>query len=106
MKAILRELHGGSATGYVFGEGENPPTKGSYIKAMRRIEKTIDMHGATAHIFRHTLATLTDGKLEGKTRQQILGHANMAITENIYTHARKERIASAGKIIDNIYAIA
>lgn len=82
--------------GYLFG-GDRPPSKSSFTKRWNRIKTTIDIHGATPHVFRHTYATmLNNAGVSMKTIQAILGHADIATTMNIYTHTDVENILDAG----------
>ena len=61
-----------------------------YVRTMERIERTIDMHGATAHIFRHSYATMLNATgASPKTIQEIIGHADIGTTMNRYVHSVK-----------------
>lgn len=92
---LLNHLMPVQATGYVIG-GTMPITKSSYIKAMMRIKKRLDLHGATAHIFRHTYATiLNSAGVDPKTIQYILGHSDIATTMNRYTHVSQSNLKEA-----------
>ena len=62
----------------------------SYRGRMERIEATIDPHGATAHIFRHSYLTYAAGLgTDLKTLQSIAGHADIQTTTNRYVHRTK-----------------
>lgn len=55
------------------------------------------------HELRHFAATALDeqGKgMVGKLRTEIVGHANEEITNSIYTHVRRERVAAAAADFD------
>lgn len=71
---------------------ETPMTERTYRRAWERIGKQIDLHGATAHVFRHTYATMTEPYTDPKTLQTVLGHADIKTTMNRYTHAIPEQI--------------
>ncbi len=82
-------------SGYVIG-GDTPITKMVYVRTMERIERTIDMHGATAHVFRHSYATMLNATgASPKTIQQIIGHADISTTMNRYVHGVKEQEVEA-----------
>jgi len=84
-------------TGYVIG-GDAPITKMVYNRTMQRIERKIDMHGATAHIFRHSYATMLNATgASPKTIQGIIGHADISTTMNRYVHSDKEQEVEAVK---------
>lgn len=49
--------------------------------------------GFTPHMFRHTYATnLYYAGVDIKTAQYYLGHSNLSVTLDIYTHLKKENI--------------
>lgn len=84
--------------GYIFG-GESPVSKSSFVKTMIRINRTIDLHGATAHIFRHTFATfLNAAGVDPKTIQYIMGHSDISTTMNRYTHMTEGSVIKAGAL--------
>lgn len=57
----------------------------------------------TAHQLRHTFATmLFEWKIDVKISQEILGHADISTTQNIYTHVRKNKLEEATKQINNL----
>lgn len=64
---------------------------------MERIGKTINMHGATAHVFRHSYLTFL-GTLNTnvKTIQAIAGHSDIQTTMNRYVHRDVSQIHRAG----------
>ena len=79
---------------YIIG-GDRPITEQAYQRTWERINRTINLHGATAHIFRHTFATVAAPFLDIKTLQIIMGHADIETTLDRYTHAQEERIRAA-----------
>lgn len=88
--------------GYVLG-GDKPWTQSKYDRAWERISKKINMHGATAHILRHSYLTLLGGTgATAKTIQAIAGHADITTTMNRYVHKREEDILSAGMAFDKL----
>ena len=83
---------------YIIG-GDCPITEQTYKRTWERIARTIDLHGATAHIFRHTFATVAAPFLDIKTLQSIMGHADIETTLDRYTHAQEERVQAAGELL-------
>ena len=83
---------------YIIG-GDRPITEQAYQRTWERINRTINLHGATAHVFRHTFATIAAPYLDIKTLQTIMGHADIETTLDRYTHAQEERIRAAGELL-------
>ena len=79
-------------TGYIFGG--SVPFKYSDFNAMwRRISKTIDLHGATSHVLRHSYLTYAVGETtDYKTVQGISGHADVFTLMNRYAHPQAEKM--------------
>ena len=87
-------------TGYiVFGtDSETPMTLQAFRCMMDRIHSTIDLHGATAHVFRHTMGTmLNDAQADVKTIQGILGQSDYKTTMDRYVHPRENKKQEAIK---------
>ncbi|MBQ4074927.1 MAG: site-specific integrase [Clostridia bacterium] len=83
--------------GFIFG-GNEPITMTTYNNTMKRIRKTIDLHGATAHVFRHSYLTYMAGEeTDMKTLQSIAGHSTISMTMDRYAHAQPQKIIAAGK---------
>lgn len=94
----LRPYLAKRSVGYVIGDGEEPITESTFDRTWQRIERTIDLHGATPHVFRHTYLThLASTGTTVKTLQAIAGHADIQTTMNRYVHRRSEDILDAGK---------
>lgn len=89
-------------TGYIVG-GDSPITLMKYERSMERIKGIVDLHGATAHIFRHSFLTLlSNAGIEPKTIQAIGGHADIQTTMNRYVHSQQNQIRNAGKTMGKI----
>lgn len=79
-------------TGYVVGNGEMPNTLSVVRRRNERINRLIDMHGATPHVFRHSFATmLYDTGTDIKTIQSIMGQSDYKTTADRYCHPRDDR---------------
>ena len=96
---VLKELlHGNQSGAFVVGNGDIPLTESTFDRAWQRIGKTIDLHGATPHILRHTYLTeLAAAKVDVKTIQAIAGHADIRMTMDRYVDKRTEKIQQAGE---------
>ena len=82
--------------GFVIGDGDTPITQSRFDRAWQRIGKTIDLHGATPHVLRHTYATmLIANNTDPKSVQAILGHADCTFTMNRYVHPVNEKAMTA-----------
>lgn len=95
---LLPHLQPARANGYVIGGGDTPITQSTYDRAMERISKTINLYGATAHVFRHSYLTFL-GTLNTniKTIQAIAGHSDIQTTMNRYVHRDVSQIHLAGQ---------
>lgn len=57
----------------------------------------------TPYFLRHTFATmLAENNVPLKTAQYLLGHSNIAMTANIYTHASNKLIEQGYEMLDNM----
>lgn len=89
--------HGTS--GYIIG-GKSPVTDMVFRRLYRNISKTIELYGATPHVFRHTYITaLAKSGVDLKTVQKISGHADISTTLNIYTHTMEAEVQKAGSMV-------
>ena len=90
MSALRKRLEPG--TGLIFTN-----TKGDYIaeKQFQRLwGRYAEQTGITStpHQIRHAYATmLFDNDVDAKDAQELMGHAQLSTTQNIYTHIRDER---------------
>ena len=90
------------SSGYVFG-GEHPIQSWNYEHLMHKLQKRVNLHGATAHSLRHTYLTMMAGEgVDRKTLQTIAGHANIQTTMDIYVKPRTDKITAAGETMDNL----
>lgn len=100
LKAILSPMR--QLRGYVIGQ-EKPLTETAYKRTWERIGRKIDLHGATAHVFRHTYITMAAAHVDIKTLQSIAGHADISTTMNRYAHGREDKIIAAGQALQTMY---
>ena len=80
--------------GFLFsmdGDGEKPLTRKAYVKRWEKYCKTYGLN-ITPYQLRHGFATmLFEAGIDLKDAQELMGHSDIRITQNIYTHIRKER---------------
>ena len=103
LKEVLMEAKRTATGCYLIGDDDQPLTKRAYEWMFRNLNKQINLHGATAHVFRHTFITMSSLFLDPKTLQSIAGHSKCDITLNRYAHAQQEQIVKAGKKLTGIY---
>ena len=90
--------------GFIIG-GEQPLSLSAYRAMWARINKTIDMHGATPHVLRHSYLTYAVGKTtDYKTVQGISGHADLNTLLNTYAHPQQEKVVELAKNMTRILA--
>lgn len=102
---ILRPFIGeGDPEEYLFGGKKKPVSLMTIRNTLIRIEKRINLHGATPHIFRHTFATICNNAgLDIRSTKTILGHATSDITVGRYEHSYDSQLLEAGKKINDEY---
>ena len=83
-----------SFKGFLFsmdGDGEKPLTRKAYVKRWEKYCKKYNLD-ITPYQLRHGYATmLFEAGIDLKDAQELMGHSDIRITQNIYTHIRKER---------------
>ena len=91
--------------GFIVGDGITPMTERTFTRMWQRIDRTIDLHGATPHTFRHTYITLAASSgIDVKTLQSIAGHSDIKMTMDRYAHKREEKIIEAGMRIGGVFS--
>ena len=76
----------------------------TFKRTFQRIAKTIDLHGATPHVFRHSFLTYAQTVVTDiKTLQAIAGHADIKTTMNRYVHQQSDRIVETGKRVTDLF---
>ena len=90
------------------GRDQQPICKSTFDRDWYQLNKLINLHGATPHIFRHTFLTLLAASgVDIKTLQTIAGHSNAEVTMRVYVHPVDSNIVKAGamfskSVFDNV----
>lgn len=96
-------LHPIKKSGYIIGDKQTPITAMAYRWMFTKIKDAVEIHGATAHVFRHSYLTMLDeAGVDPKTLQYIAGHGNFSFTMNRYVHGRKQAAQEAGGKYENL----
>lgn len=90
--------------GFLFsmgGDGKEPLTKSAYSKRWTQYCKRYKVN-VTAHQLRHGYATmLFEAGVDLKDAQELMGHSDINLTREIYTHVRNERKAETAKKLND-----
>ena len=72
------------------------------MKKNRKLHPDKPLPHITPHVFRHTFCTnMANAGMDIKTLQYVMGHSDVGVTLNVYTHASYDRAAEQmAKIID------
>lgn len=91
-------------TGFVICQPNGKPyNPESIAQKWERFLKKHDLKKIRFHDLRHSCATMmAEAGVSPKVMQQRLGHADIGITMNTYTHTTRAMDAEAAKLIDNI----
>lgn len=89
--------------GFVIG-GSAPISEMSFKRTWERIGKTIDLRGATPHVFRHTYITMAASSgIDVKTLQAIAGHSDIRMTMDRYAHVLEDKVIAASAQIEQSF---
>ena len=96
-----------SSTGYVVrgsrGDSERPISRSSFMKMWYRIQKAIDLKGATSHCFRATYATMMNAHcthIDPKALQGALRHKTPDLAIRVYTKENVNKTRQAEEEYD------
>ena len=72
------------------------------MKKYKKLHPDRPLPNITPHVFRHTFCTnMANAGMDVKTLQYLMGHSDVSVTLNIYTHASYDRAAEQmAKLID------
>lgn len=79
----------------------------NYNRTFTKIIKKSGLKNFSPHVLRHTFATrLFEQNVKSKTVSELLGHSNISITLNTYTHVMPDTKSEAVKALDLLYSKA
>jgi len=91
-------------TGFLFsmnGDGKEPLTKCAFDKRWKAYLKKYNLN-ITAHMLRHGFATmLFEAGIDEKDAQDLMGHSDIPLTREIYTHIRGKRKQETAEKLNN-----
>ena len=87
--------------GYIFGKDGKPISSESVFRKMwRSVKETIDVHGMTPYVGRHTFATnMSRAGIPIKTAMAIMGHKDERMLLRTYTHVDGSDLLKANEAI-------
>ena len=88
-----------AAKEFVFNKNGKLIDKSYFTRQWRKYTEETGLN-ITAHQLRHTYATLLfEADIDEKDAQTLMGHSDIKVTQNIYTHIRQSRkVATANKL--------
>ena len=90
--------------GFLFSmnnDGKKPLTKSAFAKRWKKYCETYNLN-ITAHQLRHGYATmLFEAGIDVKDAQELMGHSDINLTRQIYTHIRSERKKETADKLNN-----
>ncbi len=92
--------------GFIIGDSEKPMTLSGHRNMWERINKQINLYGASAHVLRHSYLTYAVGETtDFKTVQGISGHADIGTLLNRYAHPQQSKIMALSQSMHNILTV-
>lgn len=89
---------------YLFTKDGGLMRSDQYQKLWKKYQEETGLHNVTAHMLRHTYTTmLHEAGVDVKDAQILLGHSDVNVTQNIYTHVRESRYALLSNQIDKYF---
>lgn len=93
--------------GYLFVNDFDKPIEAvTLIKGYNKVLKRIGLVGINSHTLRHTYATrLLEANEHPKVVQELLGHSDITMTLNIYSHVMPDVKYAAAAKLDNLFKV-
>ncbi len=101
LECLAEKLIKGSPDDFVFSPKKEPMNKSYFTRQWEKYKEESGLN-ITAHQLRHTYATiLFEADIKEKDAQTLMGHSDIRVTQNIYTHIRQNRMPeTANKLND------
>lgn len=105
LDCLAKKLKKGASNDYVFGNKKNPINKSYFTRQWEKYKKESGLN-ITAHQLRHTYATiLFEADIKEKDAQALMGHSDIRVTQNIYTHIRQSRMPETANKLNDYLAV-
>ena len=103
LNALIPHLPKGNPNDYVFSpDGTRPYGQSTFNRHWKKFQEQSGVD-ATPHQLRHAYATmLYEAGIDEKLAQEIMGHADIATTRNIYTHIRTSKLDNAAELLNKL----
>ena len=89
---VLRQMDPGDPAAYLLTGKRKPTEPRTYREYYNRLRDKLGLSAVTFHGLRHTFATrLIENGVDYKTVSELLGHASVNITLNLYVHPQMEQ---------------
>lgn len=107
LNVLIPFLPKGRPDAYIFStDGKEPYTNSQLTKWYKAYQQQTGIT-ATLHQLRHAYATiLYESNIDVKLAQTLMGHADIATTQNIYTHIRLSKLDDAAQKLNNSTILA
>lgn len=100
---VLRRLDHGPADGFVFRGQRGAGALGGLQKIIERVTARAGLSGVTAHVFRHSFASVAaDGGASELTIAALLGHRSGSVTGRYVHHADAVLLGAADAVAERI----
>jgi len=84
-----------------------PISSGTYEKRIKEIRSTIELYGASSHVFRHSAITkFYHSTKDVSNTQGFARHKNVTTTMRIYVDPEKEKVLKSGTYFEGLYTYA
>lgn len=76
------------------------------MKKYKKLYPNVVLPHITPHVFRHTFCTnMANAGMEVKTLQYLMGHSDVSVTLNVYTHSSYEHVKEQMEKVMNLDVI-